>query len=91
MKNKKTSILLALTCGAILIALFMWRKKLVHEGVTTRITYEGDELKPLQLQDLISRMNANEFIRDGKLCSTIFGKTVCFGGDAVDVLVLRKA
>lgn len=89
-QNQNASVFVALAAIVIALGLFLWRKKIVREEVTTEITYEGKPVETVSYADMLKKMFSNEFINSqGKLCSNFFGNTVCFDGDPLDVLRTR--
>ncbi len=88
--KEHTGVFLALSAAAIIALLFLWKRKLIREDVTTVITYQGEELKPMTYAEMLAKMLPNEFINSsGKLCSSFLGNVTCFGGNPEDVLLKR--
>jgi hypothetical protein len=97
MKRKDSSALIALSSAAILLLLFLWRKKVTAssvfvEQVTSHITFDGQEVfretNNVNLTDLYKKMYPGEYLDGSKLCYNSWpsGK-IC--GDAVSILMQR--
>jgi hypothetical protein len=89
-QKQNASVFVALAAVVIALGLFLWRRKIVREEVTTEITYKGKQVEDVTYQEMLQKMLSNEFINSrGQLCINLFGRTTCFDGDPMDVLRTR--